>query len=123
MLLLLTIFCCPFARIVGKDTFRDNVGDFEYLCHHFQSYNWKGLHTQSITEFIEEDEIRECDLPGLFVYNVYLRQTKYIRLKDEEVIYPKSKGILKGVLHTFPALFLVFRFKPYYSFFVSLLIK
>ena len=27
---------CPFARIVGKDTFRDNVGDFEYLCHHFQ---------------------------------------------------------------------------------------
>ena len=34
---------CPFARIVGKDTFRDNVGDFEYLCHHFQSYNWKEL--------------------------------------------------------------------------------
>lgn len=62
---------CPFARIVGKDTFRDNVGDFEYLCHHFQSYNWKELHTQSITEFIEKNEIRECDLPGLFVYNVY----------------------------------------------------
>lgn len=78
---------CPFARIVGKDTFRDNVGDFEYLCHHFQSYNWKELHTQSITEFIEKNEIRECDLPGLFVYNVYLRQTKYIRLKDEEGIY------------------------------------
>ncbi|MEE0431882.1 MAG: glycosyltransferase [Lachnospiraceae bacterium] len=78
---------CPFARIVGKDTFRDNVGDFEYLCHHFQSYNWKELHTQSITEFIEKNEIRECDLPGLFVYNVYLRQTKYIQLKDEEGIY------------------------------------
>lgn len=78
---------CPFARIVGKDTFRDNVGDFEYLCDHFQSYNWKELHTQSITEFIEKNEIRECDLPGLFVYNVYLRQTKYIRLKDEEGIY------------------------------------
>lgn len=78
---------CPFARIVGKDTFRDNVGDFEYLCHHFQSYNWKELHTQSITEFIEKNEIRECDLPGLFVYNVYLRQIKYIRLKDEEGIY------------------------------------
>lgn len=78
---------CPFARIVGKDTFRDNVGDFEYLCHHFQSYNWKKLHTQSITEFIEKNEIRECDLPGLFVYNVYLRQTKYIQLKDEEGIY------------------------------------
>lgn len=78
---------CPFARIVGKDTFRDNVGDFEYLCHHFQSYNWKELHTQSITEFIEKNEIRECDLPGLFVYNVHLGQTKYIRLKDEEGIY------------------------------------
>lgn len=78
---------CPFARIVGKDTFRDNVGDFEYLCHHFQSYNWKELHTQSITEFNEKNEIRECDLPGLFVYNVYLRQTKYIQLKDEEGIY------------------------------------
>ena len=26
-------------------------------------------------------------MPGLFVYNVYLRQTKYIRLKDEEGIY------------------------------------
>lgn len=78
---------CPFARIVGKDTFRDNVGDFEYLCHHFQSYNWKELHTQSITEFIEKNEIRECDFPGLFVYNVYLRQTKYIQLKDEEGIY------------------------------------
>lgn len=26
-------------------------------------------------------------MPGLFVYNVYLRQTKYIQLKDEEGIY------------------------------------
>lgn len=78
---------CPFARIVGKDIFRDNIGNFEYLYDQFQMYDWKELHTQSTTEFIEKNKIRECDLPGLFVYNVYLKQSKFVRLKDEEGIY------------------------------------
>ena len=82
---------CPFATIVGPDPFQDLDGNFNLYCHDFDKYDWKELHTQSTTEFIRKNNIKEEELPGLFVYNVLTKENKFFHLRDEKCVYGYMK--------------------------------
>lgn len=85
---------CPFARVVGEDKFQDNIGDFEFYYDRFKQYDWKEVHTQSITEFIRKNEIEEYELPGLFIYNVFSKDKMFVHLKDKASLYSFLKDFV-----------------------------
>lgn len=85
---------CPFIRVVGEDKFQDNIGDFEKCYDRFKQYDWKEAHTQSITEFIRKNEIKEYELPGLFIYSVFCEDKMFVHLKDEDDIYSFLKDFV-----------------------------
>lgn len=78
---------CPFAQIVGEDKFKDNFGNFGNCYHKFPQIDWEDAHTQSITEFIRKNKIKEYDLPGAFIYNVFSKRKEFVHLNGKSSLY------------------------------------
>ncbi len=85
---------CPFSKIVGEDKFRDNIGDFEVYYDKFNQYDWKEVHTQSVTEFIRKNEIEEYELPGVFIYNLFCKDKMFVHLNNETGLYSFLKDFV-----------------------------
>lgn len=77
---------CPYARIVGDDSLADN-----HCCRYEEMWD---NHSQSISEFIEDYNISESDLPGIFIENIRTQQHDFIPIENKTGIYSFIKDFV-----------------------------
>lgn len=67
---------CPFVRLLADREFEDFFTDISRFID--SSENWKKVHIESITEFMQENRIADTDMPGMFLYNIDEHQGTFI---------------------------------------------
>ncbi|MBQ1172983.1 MAG: toll/interleukin-1 receptor domain-containing protein [Lachnospiraceae bacterium] len=85
---------CPFITILDKARIDDNKGGFNYNYPNYENIDWKLKHSQTISEFAQNYNIPEEQIPCLFFYNVRNRKTKIVPLKSNIDIYKLVKKII-----------------------------
>lgn len=78
---------CPYVETINEKKVANNKGDFYAYINRAFDIDWKQKHSQAITEFIRKYNIREEELPVLFIWNLEKDCYSVVSLKQNEDIY------------------------------------
>ncbi len=78
---------CPYVETINEERIANNKYDFKLCIDSASNIDWKQKQSQSVTEFIRKYDIREEQLPVLFIWNLIKNCYSVVALKQDEDLY------------------------------------
>jgi hypothetical protein len=78
---------CPYVETLNEERIANKKDDFYLHVCNEADIDWKQKHSQSVTEFIRKYDIREEQLPVLFIWNLEKNCYSVVSMKQNEDMY------------------------------------
>jgi hypothetical protein len=78
---------CPYVETLNEERIANRKDDFYLHVCNVADIDWKQKHSQSVTEFIRKYDIREEQLPVLFIWNLEKNCYSVVSIKQNEDMY------------------------------------
>lgn len=78
---------CPYVETINEERIANRKEDFYIHTYGAADIDWKQKHSQSVTEFIRKYDIREEQLPVLFIWNLERNCYSVVSLNHSEDMY------------------------------------
>ena len=78
---------CPYVETINEERIANRKEDFYIHTYGAADIDWKQKHSQSVTEFIRKYDIREEQLPVLFIWNLERNCCSVVSLNHSEDMY------------------------------------